>query len=498
MANATSTSIYAYSPLRNDHFRVIEFKSLEPLISVRLVDYPDDSPPEYFALSYAWGPDANTESIACDEKDLKITPHLKEGLRQIRTISGCQRLWIDAICINQASDAEKAMQVAKMHHIYRKAKGVYVWLGKAENGSDEAVAAINDVVIPAKSDKHLFERILNYRSESPQLFDVSLFKPLAALSRRSWFRRLWIAQEYFYGRSVQFFCGSKVMDDEKLLAVLTILTIHCFGGQEPPDFREEEELFVGYHALTELAQDKKMQDREKELTFFDFVMLGRTRFAEEPVDRIYAAFGMAEGIDEIYRKKIPIDYSNDTRANYWRVYSAFGKIALQHEPQLRLLSVVSSEERPGTLPSWCPNLNSPARTAELEYAKIFAAGWPWMKHGEVPHNPKSGLTRCVSHRNFRGKDNNHILTSPTSNTVSIWGASLGQVLALGPANHWNSNVDSEDISSVQALAKGLLEWLSSSLKFCKDHCKDQETARYVWGRVLVKGVSDSRRIEDQS
>ena len=32
-----------------------------------------------------------------------------------------------------------------MHEIYQKAEGVYVWLGPAKDGSDEAIAAINQV-----------------------------------------------------------------------------------------------------------------------------------------------------------------------------------------------------------------------------------------------------------------------------------------------------------------------------------------------------------------
>src|SRR2546423_3501653 len=307
MSEPISRHGYTYSPLIDEDFRVIEFTSLEPIISVKLVEYPDDSPPEYFALSYAWGSETNTETILCDGKGFKITPHLEKGLRYICMTSCCARLWVDAICIDQASDAEKATQVKKMHHIYRKAIGVYVWLGEAENGSDEAVAAINGVEIPPKPEKDLMERIIKLKSEAPKLFDVSLFKPLAALSRRSWFRRLWIAQEYFYGQSVQFFCGKRVIDGTTLLKILRRFSINSFGGREPPGFQEEEQLFVGYQALINLEEVKEARGKGNSLSFFDFVMLGRERFAKEPVDQIYAVFGMAEGTDNIYRNEIPID-----------------------------------------------------------------------------------------------------------------------------------------------------------------------------------------------
>lgn len=130
MAAQLQHSGYMYALLRDDHFRVIEITSPEPSISVQLTDYRDEATPEYFALFYAWGSEQASETILCCGKPFNVTPHLKEGLRCICTTSRCGRLWVDAICINQGNDREKETQVAKMHHIYRKSKGVYVWLGK--------------------------------------------------------------------------------------------------------------------------------------------------------------------------------------------------------------------------------------------------------------------------------------------------------------------------------------------------------------------------------
>jgi hypothetical protein len=169
---------------------IIEVTSLEPTISVQLTDYLDDAPPEYFAVSYAWGSEQNTETILCSGQTLNITPPLKEGLRCMCTASGSRKFWIDAICINQDDNREKEVQVAKMHHIYQNSNGVYVWLGKEENDSDVAISAISEVKDVVEDEKDLTERILKLKSEAPRLLVLSAFKPLANLSRRSWFRRL--------------------------------------------------------------------------------------------------------------------------------------------------------------------------------------------------------------------------------------------------------------------------------------------------------------------
>ena len=143
--------------------------------------------------------------------------------------------------------------------------------------------------------------------------------------------------------------------------------------------------------------------KPNEPTFFDFVMQNRERIGKEPVDKIYAALGMAKGTDEVYRKQIPIDYSKDAKNNYWRLYTTFGKIAAQHEPHLKLLSEVSSEVRPSQLPSWCPNLNSTRVTGEMDSPNVYAAGWPWREHGKAKSNKDLDSLQCEGHPNFKGK-----------------------------------------------------------------------------------------------
>jgi hypothetical protein len=54
------------------------------------------------------GSQPNTEEISCDNAAFYITPHLHKGLRCIYKAYGPTKLWVDAICIDQELDAEKA------------------------------------------------------------------------------------------------------------------------------------------------------------------------------------------------------------------------------------------------------------------------------------------------------------------------------------------------------------------------------------------------------
>lgn len=74
-------------------------------------------------------------------------------LRHLRKREKQRFLWIDAICINQNDNKEKACQVQLMEEIYQQAENVHVWLGEG-NSQDRlpeifalfrALAVIEDI-----------------------------------------------------------------------------------------------------------------------------------------------------------------------------------------------------------------------------------------------------------------------------------------------------------------------------------------------------------------
>ncbi|KXJ93679.1 heterokaryon incompatibility protein-domain-containing protein [Microdochium bolleyi] len=107
---------------------------------------PGSSPTRYtwgdfVALSYNWGP--GDGHIVVDGQPAKVTANLEKALREIRdkgwfpttttttnsnTDDKKVMLWVDALCINQLDDSEKAVQIGRMGQIYREAGNVLVWL----------------------------------------------------------------------------------------------------------------------------------------------------------------------------------------------------------------------------------------------------------------------------------------------------------------------------------------------------------------------------------
>ena len=54
-------------------------------------------------------------------------------------------MWIDAICINQKDDAEKAVQVRQMQLIYARTSHLVIWVGEASEDSDLGMETLKQV-----------------------------------------------------------------------------------------------------------------------------------------------------------------------------------------------------------------------------------------------------------------------------------------------------------------------------------------------------------------
>lgn len=85
---------------------------------------------DYTAISYHWGPAKFSHDLVCGERRLAITSTVNDMLRRLRKHYKQRRLWIDAICLNQADATEKAVQIQLMRQIYQEAQKVIVWLGE--------------------------------------------------------------------------------------------------------------------------------------------------------------------------------------------------------------------------------------------------------------------------------------------------------------------------------------------------------------------------------
>lgn len=120
-----------------------------PLVgTLRAIDL--EKSPCFTALSYVWGPPGPSSILCNDDYTIGITPNCRDALLALRNYhsnlthrrgrQGVLTIWIDAICINQQDDGEKAVQLPLMGTIYTFAEAVYVWLGNGTAGAHQTVA----------------------------------------------------------------------------------------------------------------------------------------------------------------------------------------------------------------------------------------------------------------------------------------------------------------------------------------------------------------------
>ena len=84
----------------------------------------------FVAVSWTWGSEpSKTATITLDGRVHTVRKSLHEALEALRFAVEPRILWIDAVCINQNDDTEKASQIPLMASIFTLAKHVLVWLG---------------------------------------------------------------------------------------------------------------------------------------------------------------------------------------------------------------------------------------------------------------------------------------------------------------------------------------------------------------------------------
>ncbi|KAF2803484.1 uncharacterized protein BDZ99DRAFT_341872, partial [Mytilinidion resinicola] len=153
-------------------------------IRVFLQWYPISSTPSYTAVSYCWGSPVFTHTISVNNDKINITRSAYTALQALRSPFRPRTIWLDALCIDQASTADQDCQIPLMPQIYANAAEVTVWLGPSKT------AALATALVD-----RLF--LVNRLSQSAGTrfgydVDVDAARALKRMLRREWFRRAWV------------------------------------------------------------------------------------------------------------------------------------------------------------------------------------------------------------------------------------------------------------------------------------------------------------------
>lgn len=373
--------------------------ALTALHDIRAVRRDDPPPPEYEALSYAWGSEADPSRVRVRSRSrkydshsyyLSITRNLDDALRALRKYhpaagnpentlaSSLERvLWIDAICIDQANAAEKGPQVAMMGSIYQSASRVVAWLGPADETSHRAMQFLCSVGLQVNVSFRGSELSPAPGAADPTLGDIKvpLFEPhdhdmitcLITLFGRAWFSRLWVVQEILLGNPLRtvVLCGPQDAVPWSLFRK-AIAVVSWKWPQWPTS--------QARHAvMSRLWTFVTVQDKTAYLSRlrYDFGALA----CKDPHDRIYAVMNLL-GPFERRHLRIHPDYGRPVQEVYRelvrRTIGVLGDLTILEECE-------ASAEDDGSLPSWVPDWAcqpaSRGHKSGASFASAQLSGW---------------------------------------------------------------------------------------------------------------------------
>ena len=158
----------------------------------------------YETVSYAWGDASLRSCLQIDNVILDIPASASAVLHQVRLRHKPRKLWIDAICINQADLRERQQQVACMRYIYSNSTRNLIYLGPSDNHTEAALTTVGTILADLTSHVQSYSKLqgLLYDSDGSPTIEGGPSKAspydneaLQSLHDRPWFSRLWVIQE---------------------------------------------------------------------------------------------------------------------------------------------------------------------------------------------------------------------------------------------------------------------------------------------------------------
>lgn len=357
-------------------------------IAITLQAYELDKVPPFKALSYTWG-NAYRELFIKESTEMTIpsqfitrngirtpvTQNLYDALSHLSQAESTDLFWIDALCIDQLNDEERASQVLLMGDIYRQATQVVVWLGPHKAGIEELIWVLTEFLDTFEDVDSPFKEV-EMAGKLTSIFEQKdhLTAAFNFLASCRWFSRAWITQEVLLARDVEMLCGQTKIPWSRLWRFSTIIN---YTGIKPllGDSLDADSEGIEYvFRWSSLSSWQKLRleagipqstnpEREEEAFFWLWNCLNVNRMSEctNSLDYVYSVLGFASAHFRNHPVKYYIQPVYDITAK--DLFTTVSKLILKHN--MACLDVLGStgersEELDALgLPTWVTNFSKP-------------------------------------------------------------------------------------------------------------------------------------------
>lgn len=314
-------------------------------------DLTHDTQP-YHALSYVWGSETREKTIVCNGTPTKVPKSAFEAILGLNTSLCGSPMWIDSICIDQSSLAEKVSQIRLMDGIFRHAASVKIWLGPEADKSDLAMEHIAMLAhkLPSMSNSPANYDYLNHKYGLPDANDPS-WAAVGHLYMRPWFGRLWTLQEAVLARSCTVHCGLWMADWADIVRVGIDLERLDLIWLVVPRGTLMHPGIDGFAAVSTVSWAQNLIKTSGQIPNANLIMISGRKTCTLPRDRIFAVLSLSS---KTLQETNSISYDLPIRDLYIR----YGKACLKEDSSLAYLGLAVQKRNRYMLPTWCVNLDN--------------------------------------------------------------------------------------------------------------------------------------------
>jgi SpoVK/Ycf46/Vps4 family AAA+-type ATPase len=419
--NRAKTKGYRYTAI--DEPDAIRLLLIHPTLGSRhlkcsLVQARLPSAPRYEAISYCWGDSTAKHSITIEGQQLPLTESAFQVLRNRSSFWSPRLIWVDALCINQEDDDEKASQVQLMGQIYSQAYIVSVVLVQtlAEVKSVQSLAAVIgpelwqllrrfyhalsatqmlDKLTVTGAELSSNDRAVTARLTPKTAVDGIQWVALRDLFNNPWFGRVWVVQEAALARRVRVLYNDFEIDWDTLLhaalafgrfpALWTVLSSLESKVKRRPGGVGTVLSIHDYHDRISAGEVIPVSD----------LLFGIKNFqSTDPRDMVFAIHGMCSGLPrDLMKPRYGKTCVSEVYTNAAACLVAAGNAN-------RMLSISGIGFRsPGAtgattardlLPTWVPDWSVSIRSAQLSFLRPqidYFAGGTTAQNVQIPHAP---------------------------------------------------------------------------------------------------------------